>query len=768
MTAAPDSGSAIAWVFPGQGAQRRGMGAELFPRFPDLTAVAEKILGYSLRELCLEDPDDRLRRTEYQQPALFAVGAMSALARREDGDPEPRYLAGHSLGEYAALFAAGCFDFAAGLRLVARRGQLLGQASGGGMAAVLGPPVERVRELLAEAEADDLDVANLNAPAQVVVAGPVASIDRLAKLVSDGKHGRCLPLRVSAAFHSRYMIPAAREFGRAVAECSFESPRIPVIANVTARPYRDGEVAELLVRQISSPVRWLDSMRFLRREGVSDVRELGPGRTLTGLWSETAKAEPDRHPGQPERVAPVRQPAGSPRGAAIGPRQLGSAAFRCDYGVRYAYAAGSMFCGIASADLVARMASAGLMAFFGTGGLALDEIEKALADITSRVRPGASFGMNLLHVLGDPQAEQDVVDLYLQHDVRFIEAAAFPLVTPSVVRFRFSGAHRDGDTPRAVRHVLAKVSRPEVARAFMAPPPEKILRQLVADGQLTAGEADAARSLPVSTDVCVESDSGGHTDGGATLPLLPAIIRLRDETDADGRLRERVRVGAAGGIGSPEAIAAAFILGADFVVTGSVNQCSPEAGTSDVVKDLLAGLDVQDTGYAPAGDMFELGARAQVVRKGTLFAARANKLYQLYRQHESLDEIPAATRHTIETSYFGRSLDEVWEETKQHLKGRGREGEIDGAETHPKQKMALVFRWYLARSVRTALQGDLADRVNYQIHCGPAIGSFNRFVKGTDLEDWRSRHVDEIAERLMGEAAALLQQRFTAIAKEQA
>jgi trans-AT polyketide synthase/acyltransferase/oxidoreductase domain-containing protein len=749
------AGSAIAWLFPGQGAQQRGMGAELFPRFPDLVATADQVLGYSLRELCLEDPGDRLRRTEFQQPALYAVCALSYLARHKDGAPEPRYLAGHSLGEYAALFAAGCFDFATGLRLVARRGQLLGQAAGGGMAAVLGPPADRVRELLTEAGTSDLDIANLNAPAQVVVAGPAASIDRLAELIRRGKHGRCVPLRVSAAFHSRYMAPAARQFGQAVAECSFAPPRIPVVANVTARPYRDGEVADLLVRQISSPVRWLDSMRFLRREGVREICELGPGRTLTGLWSAAAEAGP----GRPDQA----EPAGRPR-QAIGPERLGSAAFRRDYRVRYAYVAGGMFRGVASVDLVVRMARAGLMAFFGTGGLGLDEVGQALEDITSRLMPGASFGMNLLHALGDPQAEQDIVDLYLRHDVRFIEAAAYPQVTPAVVRFRFSGAHRNGAGPTAVRRVLAKVSRPEVARAFMAPPEEKILHQLVRDGRLTAAEADAARSLPVSSDVCVEADSGGHTDGGAAFTLLPAMVGLRDEVAAAHRLHEQVRVGAAGGIGAPEAIAAAFVLGADFVVTGSVNQCSPEAGTSDAVKDLLAGLDVQDTGYAPAGDMFELGARVQVVRKGTLFAARANKLYQLYRQHESLDEIDAATRRSIETSCFGQSFDEVWEETRRYLKGQGRERDIEAAQANPKHKMALVFRWYFARSARTAIQGDPGDRVNYQIHCGPAIGAFNRFVKGTSLEDWRSRHVDEIADRLMCRAAALLQDKFTEMA----
>src|SRR5262249_2810357 len=153
-------------------------------------------------------------------------------------------------------------------------------------------------------------------------------------------------------------------------------------------------------------------------------------------------------------------------------------------------------------------------------------------------------------------------------------------------------------------------------------------------------------SLPVSGELCVESDSGGHTDGGVALVLLPSMLRLRDSVAARHGYPGRIRVGPGGALCAPEALAAGFLLAAGFAVTGSVNQCTVEAGTSEAVKDLLAALDVQDTAYAPAGDLFELGARVQVARKGTLFAARANRLYQVYRQHQSLDDIDPATRGT--------------------------------------------------------------------------------------------------------------------------
>ncbi|HEX8092331.1 MAG TPA: hypothetical protein VF542_00785, partial [Jatrophihabitans sp.] len=203
-----------------------------------------------------------------------------------------------------------------------------------------------------------------------------------------------------------------------------------------------------------------------------------------------------------------------------------------------------------------------------------------------------------------------------------------------------------------------------------------------------------------------------------------------------------------------ESAAAAFVLGADFVVTGSINQCSPEAGTSDAVKDLLAGLDVQDTAYAPAGDMFELGARVQVVRKGTLFAARANKLHQIYRQSSCLEEIDTATRTTLEERYFRRSLDSIWTELEHRL-GTCDSGQLERGRRNGKAKMAMVFRWYFSHSTTAALQGS-ADTVDYQVHCGPAMGAFNRTVDGTSLQPWRARHVDAIAELIMTGAADVL------------
>ncbi|MGQ5261994.1 ACP S-malonyltransferase [Micromonospora sp. ZYX-F-536] len=766
---------AQAWLFPGQGAQRPGMGLDLLSRFADHRKAADRVLGYSIRDVCDGTISGGLRRTEYVQPALFVVEYLAFLARM-DSEPAPAFLAGHSVGELTALCAAGCFEFECGLRLVKRRGELMGQAAGGAMAAVVGLAADTLAAVLSHAQADDVDVANYNSPEQTVLSGPRETLDALATRIRAAG-GRYVPLNVSAAFHSRYMELAARQFAADLAEVPYAPPRIPVIANATAQPYPDRNIADLLTRQITAPVRWRDSMRTLAALGVRDIVELGPGDVLTRLWaacspdrenasesgtpSPTASSPPGPPSGQPHPPAPTpatRPPATTPhRSARPSAASLGSATFRRDFGVRHAYLAGSMYRGISSVDLVVRMANAGMLGFFGTGGLPLTEVETAIGQLRTALGDTGLFGMNLLYDIRRPAAESAMVDLYLRHDIRFVEAAAYTSITPALVRFRLHGAHRGpGGRPVAVRRVLAKVSRPEVATAFMSPPPKEVVDRLVTQGLLTEQEAAVGQELPVSEDVCVEADSAGHTDGGVALTLVPSFTRLRDALVRRYSRPVDIRLGASGGLGAPEAVAAAFVLGADFVVTGSVNQCTVEAGTSALVKDMLADLDVQDTTYAPAGDMFELGARVQVMRKGTLFAARANKLYQLYRNHGGIEDLDARTRATVESSCFGQPLEEVWERIRQRHQARGDTTDIARAEAAPKLRMGMVFRQYFVDSTIAAMDGKVEDKVNFQVHCGPAMGAFNRFADETGLGPWRHRHADAIAEALMSGAADLL------------
>ena len=754
-------------IFPGQGSQFKGMGKELFPLFPEQVRKASEILGYSLEDLCLHDREGLLGKTQYTQPALYVVNALHYYRAQAGGEAKaPVFFAGHSLGEYNALHAAGAFSFETGLRLVQKRGELMGRASGGGMAAVLGPSAQQIRGMLDEHRLDGIDIANLNTPTQTVIAGDHEALAAAAQLFAK-MNLRYVPLNVSAPFHSRHMQPVQAEFADFLRGFSFEAPKATVIANATARPYDGSRVADTLARQIANPVHWVDSIRYVMGKGEVEFQELGAtilSRMVNEIRSTQTPIVDDAQFQAATSVVelpPVVAPAERDEAPGIAATSLGSAVFRRRHGVRYAYMTGAMYRGVASAELVVRMGKAGFLSFFGAGGLSPAKIEQALARIQAELDAGQPYGMNLLANYEYPAQEEAVVDLYLRRGVRNVEAAAFMQMTPALVRFRLQGLRRNPQGELLCTHrVIAKVSRPEVARAFMSPPPKAIVERLLERGLVTAEQAAWSQAVPMSHDVCVEADSGGHTDGGIVAVMLPPLLRLRDELQAAHAYAEPICMGLAGGIGGPEAAAAAFLLGADFIVTGSINQCTVEAGMSADGKALLQAMDIQDTEYAPAGDMFEIGAQVQVLKKSVFFPARASKLLSLYRHHESLDDIPERTRKQLESSFFRKTFAEIWDETRAYFRSVGVEHEIAKAEANAKHKMALVFRWYFAYCTRIAIEGRGEDRVNYQIQTGPALGSFNQWVKGTALEPWTARHVDDIALRVMEGAAEHLNRSF--------
>lgn len=451
------------------------------------------------------------------------------------------------------------------------------------------------------------------------------------------------------------------------------------------------------------------------------------------------------------------------QGAALSPSVLGDARFCADHRVRYAYVAGAMGNGVASEEWVIRLARAGILGFFGAGGLPASRTASAIRRIRAAIVPGQPFGINFLHNPVLPGLEEELVDLLLAERVQRIEASAFIRATPALIRYRLTGLRMRPDGGVEIPNkVMAKVSRPEVARQFFAPPPAPVVEALQRAKAITGEEARLAHLIPLADDVCAEADSGGHTDRRVAYTLVPHFRRLRDEIAAETGLPHRVRIGAAGGIGTPDAAAAAFMLGADFVMTGSINQCTPEAGISDTAKEMLAQADLADFDIAPAGDMFEIGAKVQVLKRGSLFASRANRLYDLYRTFPDLRAIPAETIKEIEERYLGRSIDAVWQETSGFYAGRA-PGELADAEANPRKKMAMVFRWYFIHCGRLAIDGRSDQRANFQIHSGPAMAAANRWLKGTPLEDWRRRNVDVLADRLMEETAQLFDERLRAV-----
>jgi PfaD family protein len=307
----------------------------------------------------------------------------------------------------------------------------------------------------------------------------------------------------------------------------------------------------------------------------------------------------------------------------------------------------------------------------------------------------------------------------------------------------------------APNRIIAKVSRVEVASKFLAPPPAGLLRQLVAHGDITEAQAELAHAIPMAQDITAEADSAGHTDNRPAITLLPTMIALRNRLQKQHGYDLPLRVGAAGGIATPVGAAAAFTMGAAYVLTGSVNQACVESGSSDTVRAMLAQAEQADVIMAPAADMFEMGVRLQVLKRGTLFAMRAAKLYEIYRNRPSLDDIPPPEREQLEKTIFRLPLAEVWKQTSDFFRQRD-PGQVARAEKDPKHKMALVFRWYLGLSSRWANRGEPDRKIDYQVWCGPSMGAFNEWVKGSFLEPPENRRVVPVALNILYGAAVLL------------
>ena len=432
--------------------------------------------------------------------------------------------------------------------------------------------------------------------------------------------------------------------------------------------------------------------------------------------------------------------------------QLGDAGFKRAHGTKYSYYTGAMANGIASEEMVIALGKEGFLGSFGAGGIVPSRVKEAIIRIQEAL-PNGPYAFNLIHSPIEPALERECVELYLAMGVHCIEAAAYMDLTPYVVHYRLAGLELGSDNKILIKNrIIAKVSRKEVATKFMDPAPQRIIQQLLEQKLITEQQANLAENIPMADDITVEADSAGHTDNRPMFALLPSIIALRDEIQEKYGYEQPVRVGAGGGIGTPTAALATFMMGAAYVVTGSINHSCVESGVSKQSKDLLAQADMADVIMAPAADMFEMGVKLQVLKRGTLFPMRAQKLYDLYMQYNSIDEIPTKEREKLEKQVFRNSLDSVWENTRKFFAERD-PSQIERAADHPKRKMALIFRWYLGLSSYWSIIGEPGREMDYQIWCGPAMGAFNAWVKGSYLEDINNRKVAEVANHIMIGAA---------------
>jgi [acyl-carrier-protein] S-malonyltransferase len=280
-------------VFPGQGSQAPGMGKDLAEKFAVAREVfeeADDALGFAISQLCFDGPAEDLQLTENTQPAILTVSVAAFRAMREAGVEAPAFVAGHSLGEYSALVASGALSLSDAVRTVHARGRYMQEAvpvGTGAMAAVIGGDLEVIERICAEARRDQVcSIANINAPNQVVIAGNTEAVDRAVELLS-GVARKVVKLKVSAPFHCALMKPAQDRLAADLERLSFSEPAMPVVTNVDARATTaPDELRDALVRQVSAPVRWVESMQLLIEQGVERIVEAGPGKVLSGLMRQ--------------------------------------------------------------------------------------------------------------------------------------------------------------------------------------------------------------------------------------------------------------------------------------------------------------------------------------------------------------------------------------------------------------------------------------------------------------------------------------------------
>lgn len=436
------------------------------------------------------------------------------------------------------------------------------------------------------------------------------------------------------------------------------------------------------------------------------------------------------------------------------PEFLGDDSFKATYSVKYPLYGGAMANGISAAEFVIALGKSGFMGSFGAGGLLPEKIAKGIKQIQEALID-QPYLINLINSPFEPSLEERTVDLFLQNNIHNIEASAYLTITKNLVRYRASGLTQNPDgSVNIANRLIAKVSRKEVAIKFMEPASDDILNSLLEEKIISAEQARLAKLVPMADDITVEADSGGHTDNRPLVSVLPAIIRLRNQVQTKRNYPQPVRIGAAGGIATPESVLAAFMMGAAYVTTGSINQGCLESGASAHTKKLLAQMEMTDVAMAPASDMFEMGVKVQVLKRGTMFAMRAQKLYEIYSRYESMDEIPLLEREKLESTIFKMSLDAVWGECLKFFTLRDPQ-QIERAEKNPKAKMALIFRWYLGLASRWSNIGEAGREMDYQIWCGPSMGAFNDWVRGTYLENAENRKVADVNLQLLTGATYL-------------
>lgn len=525
-----------AFLFPGQGSQRKGMGAELFQEFGQYVRIANDILGYDIVELCVDDPDSVLTQTEFTQPAVFVVSALSYLKHLQEGGGRPDFVAGHSVGEYAAFVAAGALDFESALTLVKARGEIMSRLGNGRLAAVIGHDEDSTLRLIKRLDVKGIELANLNTPVQTVVGGSASALEDFVAECSR-IDVRAIPLQVGGAFHTSLMSNAAQEFRGSLEAVAFRNPVIPVISNVTGQPYKVGQISDVLGAQIDHHVNWVSSIAYLVSCGVTDWQEFPAGGPLKAMVPKIAAAYPV---GSIETTPPVLEQT---------PQDNSSfqSVFGCDAPI--------VFGGFENAEdnrsVIEQLGQTNIPTALGSDGRQFSDIEK---DVTHLEKVGIAKSKLGLSVSFNPFSKEktdQLIEFARSNDLGWIQLRGFRSLPDGLVASSpmddSVGGQRSLNSDRRLR-IVARVNSIRDFEHFLS---EKIAR------------------LPDAIAIDV-----GQWRSRSAIAIEEAIDALKRYRSGDARrvFGRPVLIGLSGTIGDRQDIDAAIAAGFDFVIAESIFQ----------------------------------------------------------------------------------------------------------------------------------------------------------------------------------------------------
>jgi trans-AT polyketide synthase/acyltransferase/oxidoreductase domain-containing protein len=554
-----------AFLFPGQGSQRKGMGADLFSKYPEYVKKADEILAYSIEELCLSDAENRLNYTAYTQPAIFVVSVLTYLDELKTAG-RPDFVAGHSIGEYTALFVADVFDFETGLRIVQKRAELMSKAEGGGLAAVIGLSQDEVEARIRASNLSGIEIANINSPTQIVIGSKAEIIQEFVNF-SNGQSGRVIPLRVSGAFHTSYMREAQGAFRDFLDAITFRTPLIPVISNYTAQPHNLNDMAVNLANHLANPVRWAQCIENMVRSGVETFTEIG-SKILTPMVNDIR----DHLVKQSHHYSsePIHQTATL--------STTETSAFCTSFGFKNPMVVGSTGYGAAGVELISNLSRDGILSFLDTYRLSLTAIESALKSLSADPELAGKYGVSLTFNTDSADFDESLIALCLRYAVRFVEVRGYFEPTAALLRYRVEGGLDDKGRPN--NRIILRVVESGTVTSFLVP-----IANLVASEKTS--ESNPINEIPLIDAVCVDTKSWRSTN----VNDLAAFQEVLDQCRNQGSSRlpfGKFFVGLSGLSVTQKPVETALAKGADFALISSVFLLAEEARLDDSIKSALS------------------------------------------------------------------------------------------------------------------------------------------------------------------------------------